>query len=137
MLEGYYKIKESRGSLVKVFMYNPDTKDLKSIIVDDYEYQYGDGFMDKYVDLYGFEYLEKIRNEPINEKILFKYNVDNDIICKGMMIEVVKGRKYKKGLRGIVEKIYPYKDKYGRWVADYIITDNGMKINMNNVEIVK
>lgn len=105
MLEGYKKIKENRGNLVTVFMYNPETKDLKSIIVEDYEYQYGDGFMAQYVDIYGLEFLEKIRFMPIDKKALYQYNVDHDIIQVGSAIEVVKGRKYAKGTQDIITNI--------------------------------
>ena len=133
-LQDYKKVYHTvGGGLIIVGLYNVDTKDLKKIIVDDLEYHHGGGMIDSN---YTIEELKLIANLSIDENALYQYNYDNGVICTGMTIEVVKGRKYKKGTKGTVIKRYPYYDKYGRWVADYILTDNGLRINVNNVKIV-
>ena len=130
-LNGFKKIDENYSySLKTVYLYNPETKESKHIIVDDTEYQYGDGNINKDFTL---DELELLRTMDIDEEALKQYNKDNNIIDIGSIIEVVKGRKYTKGTTGAVVKIVKYKDKYGRYVTDYIFTDNGMKIDYRNV----
>ena len=130
-LNGFKKIAEDYSySLKTVYLYDPETKESKHIIVDDTEYQYGDGNINKDFTL---DELELLRTMDIDEEALKQYNKDNNIIDIGSIIEVVKGRKYTKGTTGAVVKIVKYKDKYGRYVTDYIFTDNGMKIDCRNV----
>ena len=130
-LNGFRKIDENYSySLKSINLYNPDTKESKHIIVDDTEYQYGDGNINRDFTL---DELELLRTMDIDEEALKQYNKDNNIIDIGSIIEVVKGRKYTKGTTGAVVKIVKYKDKYGRYVTDYIFTDNGMKIDYRNV----
>ena len=130
-LNGFRKIDENYSySLKSINLYNPDTKESKHIIVDDTEYQYGDGNINKDFTL---DELELLRTMDIDEEALKQYNKDNNIIDIGSIIEVVKGRKYTKGTTGAVVNIVKYKDKYGRYVTDYIFTDNGMKIDYRNV----
>ena len=62
-LKGYKKIKHSGGSLITCELYNPATKDLKRIVVDDMEYQYGDGLINRD---YPMEVLEAIRSMLFN-----------------------------------------------------------------------
>ena len=130
-LNGFRKIDENYSySLKSINLYNPDTKESKHIIVDDTEYQYGDGNINRDFTL---EELELLRTMDIDEEALKQYNKDNNIIDIGSIIEVVKGKKYTKGTTGIVIKIVKYRDRYGRYVTDYIFTDNGMKIDYRNV----
>ena len=130
-LNGFRKIDEDHShSLKTVDLYNPETKESKHIIVDDTEYQYGDGNINRDFSL---DELELLRTMDIDEEALKQYNKDNNIIDIGSIIEVVKGRKYTKGTTGTVIKIVKYKDRYGRYVTDYIFTDNGMKIDCRNV----
>ncbi len=132
-LKGYKKIKHSGGSLITCELYNPATKDLKRVIVDDMEYQYGDGLINRD---YPMEVLEAIRSMPIDDNTLYQYNIDQGIPCVGAKIEVVKGRKYPKGQQGKIINMYDYKDCYGRYVTTYCITDNGMKITTNNIKVI-
>lgn len=130
-LNGFRKINEDYSySLKSIDLYNPDTKESKHIIVDDTEYQYGDGNINRDFTL---EELELLRTMDIDEEALKQYNKDNNIIDIGSIIEVVKGRKYTKGTTGTVIKIVKYRDRYGRYITDYLYTDNGMKIDYRNV----
>ena len=115
-LEGLYKIGSNRGSLVASIFYNPTTKEVKRIITDDLEYQYGDGLINHDFTL---TELEIIHDMDINKDALKQYNIDNNIPFVGAKIEVIKGRKYTKGTKGIINKVYDYKDRYGRFVAVY------------------
>lgn len=132
-LEGFFKINSRGGSLVSSTFYNPATKEIKRIITDDLEYQYGDGLISRDFSLSD---LEIIHDMDINQEVLKQYNTDNNIPFIGAKIEVIKGRKYAKGSQGIINTLYDYKDKYNRFIAVYCITDNGMKINTGNVSII-
>ena len=134
MLKGYFKIADSYGSFCSVVMYNPSTKDYKKINVRDYDYEY---IYDGLTANYDEKILDELYYMDINKEVLLQYKIDNGIVAVGMEIEIVKGRKYPKGTKGTVVKKYSYKDKYGRWLANYIITDTGMKVNVANVKIVK
>ena len=132
-LKDFYKIGSNGGSLQTSIFYNPLTKEVKRIITDDLEYQYGDGLINRDFDI---EELKKISSMPIHQETLRQYNIDNNIAFVGAKIEVIKGRKYKKGSQGVINKVYDYKDRYGRFVAVYCITDNGMKINTENITVI-
>lgn len=131
-LEGFRKIGEDyRHSLKTAYLYNTDTKEYKSVIVDDTDYNYGDGMIDRNLNL---DELEALKFMKIDIEAVRQYNKDNNIIDIGSVIEVVKGRKYPKGTIGTVTKITAYKDKYNRYVTDYLFTDSGIKIDIKNVK---
>ena len=133
-LEGFKKINHSvDGGLVTCTMYNIDTKEIKRIVVDDLEYQYGNGLISHEYTIKELEYISDLR---IDEETLKQWKKDNKILYVGCKVEVIKGRKYPKGTQGIITKIYDYKDCYGRYVAEYCLTDNGMKINTANVVMI-
>lgn len=70
-LEGYSKVGSNYGGGFKnVLFFNPETEDIKSIIVDDTEYQYGDGMIDRN---YTLKELEEMDSMPINEEVQEKY----------------------------------------------------------------
>lgn len=133
-LEGFVKIAQENGTLVRCDLYNPITKEKISVVVDDHEYPYMEGPCVS--RQYPHEVLEKIREMPVDVDMLKQYKFDAGLVVVGATIEVVKGRKYSKGDRGVVTKVYDYKDRYGRWVAEYCLTSNGMKINTANVRLV-
>lgn len=128
-LDGFRKIGKKVGrSLVQVQMWNPDTKEMLSIVVEDYDYQYPDGpFLAPAVKSYGLPVLEHLRNAPIDNAALHDYNVYNDIVFVGAEVEVVKGRKVPIGTTGAVTRIRDVSDRFGRHVATYadIATDGG------------
>ena len=132
-LEGFKKIKSQGGSLQTSILYNTTTKELKRIITDDLEYQYGDGLIDREFSL---DELEEISDMQIDKEALKQYNIDNGIIFVGCRIEVFKGRKIPKGTISKVIDIKPYYDQYHRWQADYVYLENGMKTNIDNCKIV-
>ena len=133
-LDGFKKIGHSGGSLITVVMFNPQSGETKRVNVRDYDYD----------DVYGG--LSSSELSPSEKDELYYMDIDTDaenewkfrngIPYVGCEVEVVKGRKYSNGERGKVVKMYDCKDRYGRFVAKYIITDNGMKINKDNVKVV-
>ena len=133
-LNGYSKIKVSGGSLSTHYFYNAETKETIHIITDDKEYGYREGLTSQE---FTWEELDLIEKMEIDQETLKIYNYDNNIICEGQIVEVVKGRKIPKGYIGEIKKIYPYMDKYGR-VQNYIAYfKDGNKTNIDNLKIIK
>lgn len=124
---GFYKVGTSGGSLKTADFFNPFTGESFSATISDKE----DARMedDPLCDV-----LSKI---PENEDAKWAYNRSNGIVQKGDTVRVVKGRTLEHGTEAKVREIYPMKDRYGRYVADYAYLDNGEKINVTNVSIVE
>ena len=123
MEKGFYKIGQTGGSYVVASFYNPETKELKTKCVRDYEY--ADCSRDD----------DELYYMPINEEVKRIYAHDNGRILVGDKARVVNGRTLEHGFVGTVKAIKPYKDRYGRWLADYIYFEEGGKINIDNCEL--
>ena len=125
MLENrFYKVSHQGGSYVTATLFNPVTKEYKTICVRDYDYSDGSRDNDEY-------YYMEIDEEARREWLHF-----NNIICEGDVIEVVKGRTLPHGFRGTVRNLYDYKDRYGRYLATYAYFEEGGKINVSNCKLV-
>lgn len=133
-LKGYKKISHVGGSLVTVVMFNPESGDVKHVRVRDYDYE------DIYGGMSSSELTPHEKDElydmDIDKEAAKEWKFRNNVPYEGCEVEVVRGRKYNHGDRGKVVRMYDYKDRYGRFVAEYIITDNGIKINRANVKVV-
>ena len=70
IIEGFYKIAVDGGSLVTCKLYNPKTKELLDVIVDDYEYPYGEGpfIYGMYKEGFTPTMLEEIRRMPLTKR---------------------------------------------------------------------
>lgn len=127
---------EYGGGLKKAVMFNPNSKDVKKITVDDTEYSYGMGLLDYE---YGIENLDKLYNMKIKSEFYKDYMESMGIVIEGTQVEVAKGRKYKIGTKGTVINKYDIKDKYRRYLATYVtvktVDDEIIKINVNNLKI--
>ena len=134
-LKGYHKIEHSGFLLITCKLYNPETRDVKRVTVEDFDYPYGES---PHLSLEEFtlEELEKIRGMEIDKEARRLYNLHQGRVDVGAIIEVVKGRKYPAGTRGKVIKVYDIKDCYGRFIAEYCITDNGLKVATKNVKVI-
>lgn len=117
---GFYKIGQTCGSYVVASFYNPETKELKTKCVRDYDY--ADCSRDN----------DELYYMDINEDVKKIYLHDNGCILIGDMAKVVKGRTIEHGYIGKVVDKREYNDKYGRWLADYIYFEDGRKINVAN-----
>ena len=137
-LKGFYKVDtDYRYSLKEVTLFNPTTKEEKKIIVDDTDYDYMQGLISRE---YPVELLEFIRfNLEINEEVRNSYLDYKKIFRIGSKVNIIKGRK-EKGNKGVVKKLWDYKDRYNRFIALYSIveTEDGkeIKINTSNLEII-
>jgi len=136
MYSDYKKIVHTGGSLVRCTLYNPNTQKTIDFIVDDYEYQYGDGLINQEFDL---ETLEHIRRMQIDPEALkhYRYHVLKEIDV-GSVVEVVRGRKYPIGLRGTVKKLYEHvvPNTYNKVKVQYAVLDTGERINVKNLKVL-
>lgn len=120
-LDGFRKVgTETSPSLVHVLMWNPDTKELRRIVVEDYEYAYPDGpFMTESIREYGLDEVERIHDAPVDEDALRDYAIHRNIVSVHAIVRVAKGRKVPVGTVGTVTRIRDIHDRYGRHVATY------------------
>ena len=132
--KGFVKIFHMGGTLVECLLYNLETKKTAKFIVEDYDDMYGHGFITGGYDL---EVLEYIRRMPINMEARRHHAIHVlGRIAEGARVKVVKGRKYPKGMVGVVERIYTYRVPNTRKEIDYAVLNNGAKINIKNLELV-
>lgn len=117
---GFFKVGQDGGTFVVGYFWNPDTKELISKCVRDYDY--ADCSRDN-DSLYYMEIDEDIRRDWLHH---------NGIILVGDTVEVFKGRKVPIGYTGLVTKVYDWRDRYGRVQATYAILDYTFKTNINN-----
>ena len=119
-LKGFKKVSQSGGSYVQATFYNMDSKDEFTMCVRDYDYSDGSRDDD---ELYYMEIDEEARVDWLHK---------HGQILKGDQVKVIKGRKVKVGTIAKVVGKREIKDQYGRWVADYVILDNGQQTNVTN-----
>lgn len=124
---GFYKVAVDGFSLTRATFFNPSTMESFSKIVWDID---NDRLLDD-------EEMQILRFLPINEEICKVWKHHNGQILVGDTARVIKGRKMPIGYIGIVEKIKPFYDRYGRWQANYIYFTDGQKTNYNNCELIK
>lgn len=55
----------------------------------------------------------------------------------GDLVEVYKGRKIPKGYRGVVVKIWDWRDQYGRSQTTYVNFQDGQKTSISNCRLVE
>ena len=123
-INGFYKVNENGYSLTEATFYNPDTGESFSKIVWDMD--------DDRVCWEAGEY----RDLSINNKVARLWKRHNGVIQDGDKVMVVSGRKVPIGTVSYVREIKPIHDRYGRWVADYVYMENGMRTNIKNVVLV-
>ena len=123
---GFYKVEENSGAtLTDATFFNPYTGEHFNAIVRD-----TDGHMED-------EFSEELYDMSVNREAKWLWRRSNKIVQEGDSIRVVKGKTIAHGTEAKVRKVYPMKDRYGRWVADYAYLDNGEKINVNNIKILE
>ena len=55
----------------------------------------------------------------------------------GDLVEVYKGRKVPRGYKGVVVKIWNWRDQYGRSQTTYVNFADGQKTNIDNCRLVE
>lgn len=124
-LAGFKKVDQDMGgTFILARFWNPETGETKSECVRDYDY--ADCSRDN-DDLY---YME------IDQDARVKWLHSRGVILEGDTVEIFKGRKFPKGTIKKVRKIYPFKDKYKRWIADYAYFEDGTKCNVANCRLI-
>ena len=134
----YKKIMHTAGSLIKCILYNPNTKKVVSFVVDDYEYTYGEGLINRDYDLETLEYIRY--NMQIDSEALKHYEKHVlKVITEGSRVEVIKGKKYPIGLRGTVKKLYTYivPNTYNKVRIQYVILETSEKIDIKNIKLIE
>ena len=127
MKDGFFKVWQSGGTFVTAKFYNPETDEEFVEVVRDYDYS--DGSRDK-DDLY---YMETVgQDHPAYRKYMHKHGY----FLPGDTVFVFKGRKIPVGYSGKIERIREVKDRYGRWVADYVVFEDGQQTNKENCILV-
>ncbi len=136
MINGFVKVNSwVDGSFTRCELWNPETTEHMVVIADDAEYMPGDSPFVKP------EYLnaDKMTSFDGSDDIraaweTWHYNdcLKNGVIIEGMTVEVFKGRKYPIGTIAKVDRFYDVYDRYGRLVADYILTTDGKRIPKQN-----
>ena len=124
-MNGFYKVEQSGGTFITATFFNPETSEIMTKVVRDYDY------IDRSRDDDELYYM------PIDESAKRAWMHENGFILDGDTIEVVKGRKVKIGTIARVAKIKKVYDSYHRWVADYAILDNGEATNVKNCKVLE
>lgn len=125
MREGFFKVAQEGGTYIVATFFNPDTKEVFTKCVRDYDYS--DCSRDD----------DELYYMPINEKVRHMYLNYNGVICIGDMVKVVKGRKVPIGTVGVVVDLKPWRDKYGRVQTVYAYLHNGYKASVANCVLVE
>ena len=120
----FYKVRQTGGTYVVAYFFNPVTKEAFSECVRDYDYSDGSRDNDELYDM------------PINEEAAHLWRRHNGVISVGDTVEVVKGRKVPVGTVGTVVSMFDYRDRYGRTVTRYAVLDNGQKTSVSNCKII-
>ncbi len=120
---GFFKVAHSGGSYITADFYNPATKEYTSQCVRDYDYE---AYVKDNDELYYMQIDEAAKRAYLHEE---------GIILVGDFAEVVKGRTIEHGFIGKVIAKKEYKDRYGRFLANYIYFEDGRKINVDNCKL--
>ena len=123
--EGWKKIGQEGGTYIIATFWREDTDETISTCVRDYDY--ADCSRDNnelyYMDI-DTEAWDRYARKHMNG------------IFKGDIVEIYKGRK-SLGTRGKVVDKYQYRDRYGRFVAMYLVLDNGIRVQQQNCKVVE
>ena len=58
-------------------------------------------------------------------------------VFKGDVVQVIKGRKYPKGLEFTVTGRSEYKDRFGRIQTQYLLGEDGVKVSVANCKVLR
>lgn len=122
MADGWRKIGETGGGYNLARLFNINTHEAASVCVYDYDDPRNED------DFW--------RNISSDEDARIAYNKLHGIITVGLRAKVVKGRKVPIGYTGVVAKFRDAYDKYRRWVATYVVFEDGTSTNVDNCELV-
>lgn len=125
MLENkWYKVNQEGGTYITATLFNPVTKQHKTMCVRDYDY--ADCRNDN----------DEVYNMPIDKEAVREWRRYRGVISIGDTVKVVKGRKVAKGTVAKVIDMYDWKDKYGRVQTKYVVLDTGEKTSVMNCVLI-
>ena len=146
-IDGFVKVgKDYAGRIWYVSLWNPETNETKTVACEDTDY--ADSFT---MGLVNYNYDAKTRiwmllhmpyfggSLKLKEQYeawRYQQNVKANHIMEGMTIEVVKGRKYPIGTRGVVKGFSSFCDRYGREHTGYVVTTDGKRIPYENCRAI-
>lgn len=146
-IDGFVKVsRDYAGRIWYVNLWNPETNETKTVACEDTDY--ADSFT---MGMVSYSYDAKTRiwmllHMPFfggslklkeqYEAWKYQQNVKANHIMEGMTIEVVKGRKYPIGTRGVVKGFSSFYDRYGREQTRYVVTTDGKRIPYQNCKVI-
>ena len=125
MEDGWRKVSERGSSLIVSELFNVVTGEEASVVTRDYEREWVDEA--EAPEWYAV---------PIDHDARRAWCRKNFVITDGSRVMVVKGRKVEPGYAGVVSEIRKVRDRYGRYVADYVVFADGKATNIDNVVLV-
>lgn len=123
--DGWRKISEDGSSLITSILFNILTGESVSVVTRDYDREWcNDAEASDWYDV------------AIDHDARRAYCRKNMIITDGSRVLVVKGRKIEPGYAGVVDRIRKVRDRYGRWVANYVVFTDGKETNIDNCILI-
>jgi len=116
---GFFKVEHDGGTYVTAHYYNPKTDEEGSLLARDYDY---DGGHDN----------DSVYYASIDKESERTWRHRKGEILEGDQIMVIKGRKVPTGTLHTVHAKRKVYDKYGRYVALYLVFDDGLATNEDN-----
>lgn len=146
-IDGFVKVdKTYGGGLWSVGLWNPETHEHKRVVCEDTDYNdsFTMGMVSREYDaqtriwmLLHMPYFGgSLEIKGRYEAWKYQQNVKANHIMEGMTIEVVKGRKYPIGTRGVVKGFSSFYDRYGREQTRYVVTTDGKRIPYQNCKAI-
>lgn len=120
----FYKVKQDGGTFIVATFFNPITREVKTECVRDYDYS--DCSRDN----------DTLYYMPIDEEARHLYLRHIGVVSAGDMVKVVKGRKIPVGTVARVQRLFDYRDQYGRTVTRYAVFEDGQKTSVSNLVII-
>ena len=125
----FYKVDMTGGTLVVARFYNPVTHETKSEVARDYDYSDCSRDNDAVYDM-------AINREARDAYRKYLSAKDGGHVEAGDVVEVFKGRKIPIGTVAKVERVFDWKDQYGRVQTTYAVFEDGRKTSVYNCRIV-
>ena len=118
LADGWRKIGQDHGSYEHAHLFNINTGETASVCIYDWDDPRNED--------------EFWYNVSIDDDARIAYSKSRGIVDVGLVAKVVKGRKVPIGFTGKVAKIRRVYDRYDRWVANYVVFEDGTSTNVTN-----
>ena len=123
--DGWRKVSESGASYVTGVLFNVLTGEEAHVVFRDYDRDWvGDAEAADWYD------------RSIDDDARRAWCRKHFVITDGSRVAVVKDRKIEAGFVGTVERMKKVRDRYGRYVADYVVFEDGRATNVENCVLV-